>query len=111
MSAQPLGELWICLRPNEEELRDCGSRLSYQQQIILKIIEQFGFNQAVFILKKTEGRDRIHVVRKHLHQLVHLNYENDYLVIQDVPKVREEHLYQYSWIEGHLIRAITFTME
>ncbi len=40
-----LGKLWISLRPTEEELRDYGSRLNYQQLIILKIIEQFGFDQ------------------------------------------------------------------
>jgi hypothetical protein len=63
MSAQPLGELWICLCPNEEELRDCGSRLIYQQLIILEIIEQFGFNQQVFIQPpQTEELGRIPVV-------------------------------------------------
>ncbi len=44
-----LGELWISLRPTEEELGDCGSRLHYQQLIILEIIEQFGFDRQVFI--------------------------------------------------------------
>jgi hypothetical protein len=112
MSAQPLGELWICLRPNEEELRDCGSRCSYQQQMILKIIEQFGFDQAVFIqLEQTEGRGRIPVVQRHLHQLIHLNYTSEYIIIQDVPEVREERLYWYNWSKGHSIIAITFTMK
>jgi hypothetical protein len=110
MSAQPLGKLWICLRLNEEELRDCGSRLSYQQQIIFKIIEQFGFNQAVFIQpKQTEGLGCIPIVQRHLHQLVHLNYTSEYLIIQGVPEVREERLYRYNWSEGYSIRAITFT--
>jgi hypothetical protein len=49
MSAQMLGKLWISLRPTEEELGDCGSRLHYQQLIILEIIEQFGFNRQLFI--------------------------------------------------------------
>jgi hypothetical protein len=97
MSAQPLGKMWISLRPNEEELRDCGSRLSYQQQIILEIIEQFGFDQAVFIqLERTEGRGQIPVVQRQLHQLVHLNYTSKYIIIQDVPEVREERLYWYN---------------
>jgi hypothetical protein len=39
MAAQPLGELWILLSPTKEELRDVGSRLNYQQQIILEVIE------------------------------------------------------------------------
>jgi hypothetical protein len=50
-------------------------------------------------------------VQRHLHQLVHLNYTSEYIIIQDVPKVREERLYQYNWSEGHLIIAITFTTE
>jgi hypothetical protein len=49
MAAQTLGELWVLLRPTEEEQQDLGSRLAYQQQIILEVIEQFGFNQQVFI--------------------------------------------------------------
>jgi hypothetical protein len=49
MAAQKLGELWVLLRPTEEEQRDVGSRLAYQQQIILEVIEQFGFDQQVFI--------------------------------------------------------------
>jgi hypothetical protein len=53
MSTQPLGKLWVCLSPNNYELRDCGSRIFYQQQIILELIEQFGFDQAVFLFKKT----------------------------------------------------------
>ncbi len=110
MSALPLGELRICLRLNEEELRDCGSRLSYQQQIIFKIIKQFGLHQAVFIQpQQTEGLGRIPIVQRHLHQLVHLNYTSKYLIIQGVPEVREEHLYWYNWSEGYFIKAITFT--
>jgi hypothetical protein len=49
MAAQPLGKLWILLRPTEEELRDVGSHLNYQQQIIFEVIEQFGFDHQVFI--------------------------------------------------------------
>ena len=111
MSAQPLGELWICLRPNEDKLKDCGSRLSYQQIIIHEIIEQFGFDKTVFLLKTTEGRDRIPVVQQQLHHLVHLHQEKDYIIIRDVPEVREDRLYRYSWSEGTSIRAITFTTE
>jgi hypothetical protein len=45
MAEQPLGELWISLRPIEEELKDVGgNHLNYQQEIILELIEQFGFN-------------------------------------------------------------------
>ncbi len=91
MSAQPLGKLWICLRPNKEELRDCGSHLIYQQLIILEIINQFGFNQQVFIQPpQTEGFSCIPIVQKLLHQLIHLNHTSKYLIVQDVPKVREE---------------------
>ena len=49
MAVQTLGELWVSLRPTEEEQQDVGSRLAYQQQIILEVIEQFGFDQQVFI--------------------------------------------------------------
>jgi hypothetical protein len=94
MSAQTLGELWISLRPTEEELRDCDSRLNYQQLIILEIIEQFGFNQQVFIQPAQMGElGCILVELRHLHQLIHLNHMKDYIVIQDVPEVTEERLY------------------
>ncbi len=94
MSAQTLGELWISLRPTEEELRDCGGHLNYQQLIILELIEQFGFNRQVFIQPAQTGElGRIPVVIRHLHQLIHLNHTNDYIVIQDVPEVTEECLY------------------
>jgi hypothetical protein len=49
MAAQPLGELWLSLHPTKEELRDVGSRLYYQQQIILEVIKQFRFDRQVFI--------------------------------------------------------------
>ena len=112
MSTQPLGELWVCLSPNNYELRDCGSRIFYQQQIILELIEQFGFDQAVFLLKKTTGEsDRIPLVKKYLHQIIHLDHDYDYVIIQDVTKVREEHGYRHSWKEGRSIRSITFTTE
>jgi hypothetical protein len=94
MSAQPLGKLWILLCPTKEELRDCGCRLNYQQQIILEIIVQFGFNRQVFIqLPKTGMLSRIPVVLRHLHQLIHLNHTSDYIVIQDIPEVTKERLY------------------
>jgi hypothetical protein len=54
MSVQMLGKLWISLCLTEEELRDCGSRLNYQQLISLEIIKQFGFNQQVFILQPAQ---------------------------------------------------------
>ena len=112
MSTQPLGELWVCLSPNDYEVRDCGSRIFYQQQIILELIEQFGFDQAVFLLKKMTGEsDRIPLVKKYLHQLIHLDQEYDQVIIQDVTEVREEHVYRYSWKEGQSIRSITFTTE
>ena len=94
MSAQMLSKLWISLRPTEEELRDCGSRLNYQQLTILEIIEQFGFDRQVFIQPAQTGElGCIPVVLRHLHQLIHLNHMNNYIVIQDVPKVTEERLY------------------
>ncbi len=112
MSFQPLGELWICLRPNDYEVRDCGSRIIYQRLIILELIEQFGFDQAVFLLKKTSGEsEKIPLVKKYLRQLIHLEHENDYVIIQDVPEVREEHVYRHSWKEGRSIISITFTTE
>jgi hypothetical protein len=91
MAAQPLGKLWILLRPTKEELRDVGSRLNYQQQIILEVIERFGFDCQVFIQTPATGElGCIPVVLQHLHQLIHLNHRSDYLVIQDVPEVTEE---------------------
>jgi hypothetical protein len=100
------------LRPNDYEVRDCGSRIIYQRQIILELIEQVGFDQAVFILKKTSGESEIiPLVKKYLRQLIHLEHENDYVIIQDVPEVREEQVYRYSWKEGRSIRSITFTTE
>jgi hypothetical protein len=97
MAAQPLGELWISLRPTKEELRDVGSRLNYQRKIILEIIEQFGFNRQVLIQTPATGElSRISIVLRHLHQLIHLNHTSNYLVIQDVPEVTEEQLYQYN---------------
>jgi hypothetical protein len=110
MSAQPLGKLWICLCPNEEELRDCSSGLIYQQLIILEIIEQFGFNQQVLIQPpQMEGLGCIPIVQRHLHQLIHLNHTSEYLIIQDVPKVREERLYRTTgtrdtWSEQSYLR-------
>jgi hypothetical protein len=56
-----------------------------------------------------EGLRRIPIVRRHLHQLIHLNHTSEYLIIQDVPKVREERLYRYNWNEGYTVQAITFT--
>ena len=109
-TGQQLGELWICLRPNEEELRDCGSRLVYQQQIILEVIEQFGFDRQVFIqLPATGDLGRRPAVRRHLHQLIHINYTSDYLVIQDVPEVTEERLYRYNWGAGNTFITVTYT--
>jgi hypothetical protein len=49
MAVQMLSELWVSLCPTEEEQREVGNRLAYQQQIILEVIEQFGFDQQVFI--------------------------------------------------------------
>jgi hypothetical protein len=95
MAAQPLGELWISLRPTKEELRDVGSHLNYQQQIILEIIKQLGFDHQVFIQQPPTRVElgRIPMVLRHLHQLIHLNHTSNYLVIQDVPEVTEEQLY------------------
>ena len=115
MSAQPLGELWICLSPKDYELRDCGSRNFYQQQIIFELIEQFGFDQAVFLDPHggygPRESERIPLVKRYLHQLVNADHEYDYVIIQDVPNVREEHGYRYSWKAGRSIRSITFTTE
>ena len=55
MAVQMLGELWVSIRPTKEEQRGVGSRLAYQQQIILEVIEQFGFNQQVFIQPPQES--------------------------------------------------------
>jgi hypothetical protein len=100
--------LWISLRPRDEELRDCGDdRLIYQQHIIRELVEQFGFDRTVFILQATAGRDRIPVVRQQLHQLIGLRLDHDYVIIQDVPEVRGDELYRYSWIEGRSVRSIT----
>ena len=112
MSAQPLGELWICLSPKDYELRDCGSRIFYQQQIIFELIEQFGFEKIVFLLPRgPRESERIPLVKRYLHQLVNADHEYDYVIIQDVPNVREEHGYRYSWKAGRSIRSITFTTE
>jgi hypothetical protein len=52
---------------------------------------------------------RISIVLRHLHQLIHLNHMDDYIVIQDIPEVMEECLYQYNWSEGYTFRTITYT--
>ncbi len=105
-----LGKLWISLCLTEEELRDCGSRLNYQQLIILEIIKQFGFNQQVFIQPAQMGElGCIPTVLRHLHHLIHLKHTNDYIVIQDVPEVMEERLYQYNWSERYMFQMITYT--
>ena len=110
MAAQPLGKLWISLHPTKEELRDVGSRLNYQQQIIFEVIEQYGFNHQVFIQTPATGElGRIPVVLRHLHQLLHLNHTSNYLVIQDVPEVTEEQLYQYNWGAGYTFHTVTYT--
>jgi hypothetical protein len=110
MAAQPLGELWISLRLTEEELRDMGSRLNYQQQIVFEVIEQHGLDHQVFIQIPATGElGRIPVVLRHLHQLLHLNHTSNYLVIQDVPEVAEERLYQYNWGAGYTFRTVTYT--
>jgi hypothetical protein len=63
MAAQMLGELWVSLRPTKEEQQDVGSRLAYQQQMILEVIKQFGFDQQVFIQPPpTFPSDRVPVV-------------------------------------------------
>jgi hypothetical protein len=112
MAAQPLGKLWISLRPTKKELRDVGSRLNYQQQIILEVIEQFGFNHQVFIQQPpaTGELGRIPVVLRHLHQLIHLNHTSNYLVIQGIPEVTGEQLYQYNFGAGYTFRAVTYYM-
>ena len=93
MAAQQLGKLWISLHPTEEELRCCGSRLVYQQLIILEIIKQFGFDQQVFIQPPQTGTlGCIPLVLRHLHQLIHFNHTSDYIVIQDIPEITEEQL-------------------
>jgi hypothetical protein len=98
---EQLGELWISLRPSEEEVRDCGSRLIYQQQIILEVIEQYGFDRQVFIqLPPTGDPGRRTAVLRRLHQLLNLNYTSEYLVIQDVQEVTEERVYRYNWGAG-----------
>ncbi len=110
MAAQPLGELWISLRPTKEELRDVGSRLNYQQQIIFEVIEQYGLDRQVFIRTPATGElGRIPVVLQHLHQLLNLNHTSDYLVIQDIPEVTEERLYRYNWGAGYTFRMVTYT--
>jgi hypothetical protein len=50
-------------------------------------------------------------VKRYLRQLIHLDHEYDYVIIQDVTEVREEHSYRFSWKEGRSIRSITFTTE
>jgi hypothetical protein len=110
MAAQPLGKLWTSLRPTEEELRDVGSRLNYQQQIIFEVIEQYGLDHQVFIQTPPMGElSRIPIVLRHLHQLFHLNHTSNYLVIQDIPEVTEERLYRYNWGAGYTFRTVTYT--
>ena len=115
MSAQPLGELWVCLNPKDYDLRDCGSRIFYQQHIILELIKQFGLDQAVFLDPHggygPRESEQIPLVKRYLRQLIHLDHEYDYVIIQDVTEVREEHIYRYSWKEGRSIRSITLTTE
>ncbi len=109
MAVQTLGELWVSLRPTEEEQQDVGSRLAYQQQITLEVIKQFGFDQQVFIQPPpTFPSDRVHVVLRYLHQLINLEYTSDYLIVQDVPEVTEEQLYRYYWSAGYTFCTVTY---
>jgi hypothetical protein len=50
MSTQPvLGKLWISLCPTNGKIRTTGGRPKYQQQVIFRLIEEFGFNTVVHI--------------------------------------------------------------
>jgi hypothetical protein len=112
MAAQMLGKLWVLLRPTEEEQQDVGSHLAYQQQIILEVIVivQFGFDQQVFIQPPpTFPSNRVPVVLRYLHQLINLGYTSDYFIVQDIPEVTEEQLYQYNWSAGYTFHAVTYT--
>jgi hypothetical protein len=111
MAVQMLSKLWVSLRPTEEEQRDVGSCLAYQQQIILEVIEHVGFDQHVFIHPPppTFPSDRVPVMLQYLHQLINLEYTSNYLIVQDIPKVTEERLYQYNWSAGCTFHAVTYT--
>ena len=108
---QQLGELWISLCPSEEELRDCcGSRIFYQQQIIVEIIEQFGFDRQVWIqLPEPRIPGRRIPVRRPLHQVLQITYTSDYLMVQGVPQVTEEQLYRYNWGAGYTFITVNHT--
>jgi hypothetical protein len=110
MAAQTLGELWVLLHLTKEEQQDVGSRLACQQQIILEVIEQFGFDQQVFIQPPpTFPSNRVPIMLRYLHQLINLEYTNNYVIIQDVPDVTEEQLYQYNWSAGYTFHMVTYT--
>jgi hypothetical protein len=110
-TTQQLGKLWICLRPTEEEQRDCGSRLNYQRQIIFELIKEFGLDRQVFIQPppKTRELGRIPAVLRYLHQLLNIDHTSDYLVIQDVPEATEERVYRYNWGAGYTFLTVTYT--
>ncbi len=61
MSTQPvLGKLWISLRLTNSEIRITGGRPEHQQQVIFRLIDEFGFNTVIHIHPPPHGRSGVH---------------------------------------------------
>ena len=97
------------------KLDGSGATVALIVDEIFELIEQFGFDKAVFLDPHggygPRESEQIPLVKRYLRQLIHLDHEYDYVIIQDVTEVREEHIYRYSWKEGRSIRSITLTTE
>ena len=76
------------LRPTNREIRITGSCSKYQQQVIFRLIEEFGFDTIVHIQPPPMGDlGCIPIVQKRLEQFMHLGYDSNYLVITDMPQI------------------------
>ncbi len=102
MSMQPvLSELWISLHPTNSKIRITGSCPKYQQQVIFRLIEEFGLNTLVHIQPPpTRELGRVPFVQKRLEQCMFLGYDLDYLIIQYTPRIMTPRKYRYNWTEG-----------
>ena len=106
-----IGELFIHLRPNDEELKKYGTRHEYQRQIIFQLIEELGVETQVFIEppipRGTSGRNQI--LPKFLHQCVHLLYVSDFIIIPNTPEINSPRLYRYNWTHESSLTTIVLT--
>ncbi len=110
MQMQPgLGELWISVRPTNSKINICGGRPKYQQQVIFRLIKEFGYDTIAHIQPPPTGElVRLPIMRKRLEQCMLLGYNIDYLVIQDTPRIRMPREYRYNWTEGASFLTVVF---